>query len=47
MAAYEGSQARGPVRAVATSLHKSHSNAGSIFKNEIFQREVSSANNIV
>ena len=28
-AAYGGSQARGPVGAVATSLHQSHSNAGS------------------
>ena len=27
--AYGGSQARGPFRAVATSLHQSHSNAGS------------------
>ena len=26
---YEGSQARGPIRAVAASLHHSHSNAGS------------------
>ena len=28
-AAYEDSQARGPIRAVATSLHQSHSNAAS------------------
>ena len=28
-AAYGGSQARGPIRAVATGLHQSHSNAGS------------------
>ena len=27
--AYGGSQARGPIRAVATSLHQSHSNVGS------------------
>ena len=29
-AAYGGSQARGPVRAVAASLHQSHSNTGSL-----------------
>ena len=28
-AAYEGSQARGPIGAVAASLRQSHSNAGS------------------
>ena len=28
-AAYGGSQARGPIGAVATGLHQSHSNAGS------------------
>ena len=28
-AAYGGSQAKGPIGAVATSLHLSHSNAGS------------------
>ena len=28
--AYGGSQARGPIRAVATSLHHSYSNAGSM-----------------
>ena len=28
-AAYGGSQARGLIRAIATSLHQSHSNAGS------------------
>jgi len=28
-AAYGGSQARGPIRAVATGLRQSHSNAGS------------------
>ena len=28
-AVYEGSQARGPIGAVAASLHQSHSNAGS------------------
>ena len=28
-AAYEGSQARGQIGAVATGLHRSHSNAGS------------------
>ena len=28
-AAYGGSQARGPIRAVATGLHHSHSNSGS------------------
>ena len=27
--AYGGSQARGPIRAVATSLHHGHSNSGS------------------
>ena len=27
--AYGGSQARGPIGAIATSLHHSHSNAGS------------------
>ena len=27
--AYGGSQARGPIRAVAAGLHQSHSNAGS------------------
>ena len=29
LAAYGDSQARGPIRAIATSLHQSHSNAGS------------------
>jgi len=28
--AYGGSQARGPIRAIAASLHQSHSNAGSL-----------------
>ena len=28
-AAYEDSQARGPIRAIAVGLHHSHSNAGS------------------
>ena len=28
--AYEGSQAKGPIRAVAAGLHHSHSNAGAL-----------------
>ena len=38
--AYGGSQARGPVRAVATSLCQSHSNAGSDLHHSSRQRRI-------
>ena len=44
--AYGGSQARGPIRAVAAGLHHSHSNAGSETRQKMELQSSSSFSNI-